>query len=131
MNKQHFLVKRLKREIVDELVKDSIQEEGSVHKFEEFVYEEIRGALNENQEHFSENIEEIHKVYIKQEEGRSSLEQNQSFTGIQEDIMEFPIPDKLKIDNLQSSNEKSKEESVIARLKGETVQLSAVKYQGK
>ena len=56
MNKQHCLVKRLKREIVDELVKDSIQEEGSIHKFEESVYEEIRGALNENQEQFSDNI---------------------------------------------------------------------------
>ena len=41
MNKQHCLVKRLKREIADELVKDSIQEEGSVHKFEESVYKEM------------------------------------------------------------------------------------------
>ena len=97
MNKHHCLVKRLKREIVDELVKDSIQEEGSVQKFEESVYEEIIEPLNENRDQFLENIEEIHKVYIKQEEGRSSLEQNQSFTGIQEDIMEFPIPDKLKM----------------------------------
>ena len=56
MNKQHFLVKRLKREIADELVKDSIQEEGSVQKFEESVYEEIKGEINKNQEHFSENI---------------------------------------------------------------------------
>ena len=104
MNKQHYLVKRLKREINNEIVKDSIQEEGSVQKFEEFVYEEIKGKLNENQENFSENIEESHRVDIKQEEGRSSLEHNQSFIGIQEDIMEFPIPDKLKVDNLQSSN---------------------------
>ena len=74
MNKQHFLVKRLKTEIVDEMVKDSIQEEGSIHKFEESVYEDIRGEFNENQEHFLENIEESHKVDIKQEEGRSSLE---------------------------------------------------------
>ena len=50
MNKHHFLVKRLKREIAEELVKDSIQEEGSVHKIEDSVYEESRGALNENQE---------------------------------------------------------------------------------
>ena len=74
MNKQHCLVKRLKREIVDELVKDSIWEEGLVHKFEEFVYEEIKWALDENKEHFSENIEEIHRVDMKHEEGRSSLE---------------------------------------------------------
>ena len=80
---------------------------------------------------FSDNIEEIHRFVIKQEEGGISLEHNQSFIGIQEYIMEFPVPDKLKADNLQSSNEKSKEESVIAGLKGETVQHSAIKYQGK
>ena len=50
MSKQHCLVKRLKKEIVDELVKDNIREEGSVYKFEDFVYEEVKGALNENQE---------------------------------------------------------------------------------
>ena len=32
IRKQHCLVKRLKREIVDELVKDSIQEEGPLKK---------------------------------------------------------------------------------------------------
>ena len=114
MNKKHCLVKRLKREIVDDLVKDSVREEGSIQKFEESVYEEVKGSLNENQEQFSENIEEIHIVDIKQEQGRSSLEQNQSFIGIQEDIMEFPVPDKWKADNLQSSNERYKEDSIVA-----------------
>ena len=95
------------------------------------MYEEISKAFNENKEHFLENIEKSHKVDIKQEEGRSSLEQNQSFIGIQEYIMEFPVPDKLKADNLQSSNEKSKEDSLITGLKGEIVKLSAIKYQGK
>ena len=32
MNKQHHLAKRLKREIVEEMVKDSIQEEDSIQK---------------------------------------------------------------------------------------------------
>ena len=105
MNKQHCLVKMLKREIVEELVKDGIQKEVSVQKFEESVYEESREALNENQEQFSENIEESHRVDTKQEEGKSSLEQNQSLIGIQEDIMEFPVMDKLKVDNPQSLNE--------------------------
>ena len=45
--------------------------------------------------------------------------------------MAFPIPEKLKVDNLQSSNEKSNEELVMAGFKGEVVQLSTVKYQGK
>ena len=48
INKQHCLVKRLKREIVEELVKDNIQEEVSVQKFEDSVYEERREELNEN-----------------------------------------------------------------------------------
>ena len=95
------------------------------------MYEEIRGALNENQEQFLENIEESHKVDITQEEGRSSLEQNQSFIAIQEDIMEFPVTDKLKADNPQSSNENSKEELVAAGLKCDLVQLSAANYQVK
>ena len=55
------------------------------------MYEEIRGAINENQEQFSENIGEIHRFDIKLEQGRSYLEHNQSFTCIQEDIMEFPV----------------------------------------
>ena len=58
-------MKRLKREIIDDMVKDNIQEECPVLKFEESVDEEIRGALNENQEQFSENIEESHRVDIK------------------------------------------------------------------
>ena len=59
------------------------------------------------------------------------MEQNQSFIGIHKDIMEFPILDKLKVDNLQSSNEKSEEDSVATWLKGEIIKLSAVKYQAK
>ena len=45
--------------------------------------------------------------------------------------MKFPVTDNLKADNPQSSDEKSKEESLAAGLKCEMVQLSAVKYQGK
>ena len=48
MNKHHCIVKRLKREIADDLVKCSVQEEGLVQKFVESVYEEVKGALNEN-----------------------------------------------------------------------------------
>ena len=65
MNKQHCLAKRLKREIVEELVKDSIQEEGSTQKFKDPVYEESRRTINENQEPFSENVEESHILDTK------------------------------------------------------------------
>ena len=45
--------------------------------------------------------------------------------------MEFLVPNKLKVDNLQSSNEKSNEELVMEGFKGEAMQLLVVKYQGK
>ena len=56
MNKQHFLVKRLKREIIDEMVKDNIQEEYLVLEIQESMDEQIRGVHNENQVDISENI---------------------------------------------------------------------------
>ena len=91
-------------------MKDSIQEEDSIQKFKDSMYEESRGTINENQEQFSDNIEESHRVDTKQEEGKSSLEKNQNITDVQEIIVEFPITDNLKADNPQSSGEKSKEE---------------------
>ena len=45
--------------------------------------------------------------------------------------MEFPVTDRLKADNPQSSNEKYKEESFAAGLKCDIVKLSSVEYQGK
>ena len=99
MNKQHCLAKRLKREMLEELVKDSIQEEYSTQKFEDSVYEESRGTINENHEPFSENVEESRIVDTKQEEGKSPLQQNQDITDVQESILEFPVTDNLKVDN--------------------------------
>ena len=65
MNKQHCLVNRLKREIIDEMVKENIEEECPVLKFEESMGEEIKGALNEKKMQISENIAETLKVDIK------------------------------------------------------------------
>ena len=65
MNKKHCLVKRLKRETIDEIVKDNIQEEYPVAKREEFVDEQIRGPHNENQVHISKNIAETLEEDIK------------------------------------------------------------------
>ena len=45
--------------------------------------------------------------------------------------MEFLVPNKLKVDNLQSSNEKYNEELVMVGFKGEVVQISAIKYKDK
>ena len=93
--------------------------------------EDIRGELNENQVQISKNIAETLEEDIKQEEDKITLEKNLISRSIQEEIMEFPIADKLKVDNLQSLNEKSNEELVMAGFKGDVVQISAIKYQGK
>ena len=45
--------------------------------------------------------------------------------------MDFSVPEKMKVDNVQSSNEKSNEELVMEGFKGEALQISAIKYQGK
>ena len=74
MNKQYILVKRLNREITDELVKDSVQEECSNPKFEEHVCEEIREVFHANEEQISENSEEDQRAVTDQEDGMSSLE---------------------------------------------------------
>ena len=61
-------------------MKDSIQEGDSIQKFEDSVHEESRGTINENQEQFSEDVEESHRVDTKRLEDKSSLEQNQYIT---------------------------------------------------
>ena len=65
MNKQYSLVKRLKREITDELVKDIVQEECSTQSFEEPVYEEVREVFHGNQEQISENAEEDQRSFYR------------------------------------------------------------------
>ena len=113
MNKKHCLVKRLKREIIDEMVKDNIQEEYPVPKLEELVDEQIRGAHNENQVQISKNIADTVEEDIKQKEDKITLEKNQISTSIQEEIVEVPVPEKLNIDTIQSSNNKTNEELVM------------------
>ena len=82
MNKQYSLVKRLKKEVINELVKDNVQEECSTKEFEEPICEEVREVFHGNQEQISENVEEDQRDVTDQEYGRSSLEQNQSFTSV-------------------------------------------------
>ena len=84
-----------------------------------------------NQEHISENTEEDQRVVTDQEDGRSSLEQNQSFTSVRENLTEVHVPVKLKADNLQIPNRNLKGKSVVVELKDEAVQISSVKFQGK
>ena len=69
------------------------------------------------QEQISKNAEENQRAIIDQEDGRSSLEKNQSFTDVQEDITEVPVLSKLKANSVQITNEKLKGKSVVTRLK--------------
>ena len=74
MNKQYSLVKRLKKEITDDMVKDNVQQECSTQKFKEPVREEVKEVFDGNQEQVSENAEEDQTTFINQEERRCSLE---------------------------------------------------------
>ena len=84
-----------------------------------------------NQEQISENAKEDQRAVTDQEDGRSSLEWNQSFTSVQENIIEVLVQVKWKAGNLQISNEKFKGKSIVIGLKVDGVQLLAVKLQGK
>ena len=52
------------------------------------------------QNFFLENAEKKHRVVSNQEEEVGSLEQNQSFTGVQERIKKIPVEAKLEADSL-------------------------------
>ena len=93
--------------------------------------EEVKEVFDVNQEQVSKNVEEDQIVVINQEERRCSLERNQSFTGVQENITEVHVLVKLKADNLRIPNKKLKGKFVVVELKYETVQISSVKFQGK
>ena len=62
--------------------------------------EEVREVVNGNPEKISENAEKKHRVVSNQEEEVGSLEQNQSFTGVQERIKKIPVEAKLEADSL-------------------------------
>ena len=49
MNKQFSFVKRVKKELIDELVQYHVQENCLSHGFEEPVYEDVRETVNGNQ----------------------------------------------------------------------------------
>ena len=93
--------------------------------------EEVREVVNGNLEKISENAEKKHIAVWNQEEEVGSLEQNQSFTGVQERIKKIPVEAKLKVDNFQISNEKIKGKSVATGSTYDVVQISTVKFQGK
>ena len=51
-------MKKLKKEVINELVKDNVQEECSTKEFEEPVCEGVRDVFHGIQEHISNNAKE-------------------------------------------------------------------------
>ena len=68
MNKKYIFVKRLKKELSDELVQDRVQENCSTQEFEEPLCEEVREVVNGNQEQVPENAKKEHIAISNQEE---------------------------------------------------------------
>ena len=67
MNKQYSMVKRLKKEVINELVKYNVQEECSTKEFEEPVCEGVRDVFHGIQEHISNKVEENQRIATDQE----------------------------------------------------------------
>ena len=125
MNKSHSLVKRLKKEVIIETVKETTKVESSTHKFEECGDQQNKGELNESQVQSLEDVAEIIENDIEntfeedtnQEEGKCVLEQEQIPTYVHEERREIPMLDKLGVDNTQISKEGFEEKLVMKGVK--------------
>ena len=67
---------------------------------------------------------------MKQEEERTSVENDQDFTDIQENIADVFVPSKLEVENIQIPSKKLKGRSLV-EIKNEGVQISSIKFRGK
>ena len=67
---------------------------------------------------------------MKQQEERKSVEHDQDFTDIQENIVDIFVPAKIEAKNIQIPSKKLKGKSVV-ELKNEGVQISSIKFCGK
>ena len=67
---------------------------------------------------------------MKQEEERKSVEHDQDFTDIQENIAEVFVPAKLEAENIQIPSKKLKGKSMVV-LKYEAMEISSIKFRGK
>ena len=109
MNKHFSLVKRLKKEFIAESVEENVQEKSSAQKLEEPICEEQREIYDDIQIEVSENVEEVQAAVLKQEEERKSVEHDQDFIDIQENIADVFVPSKLEAKNIQIPSKNSKE----------------------
>ena len=84
IDKQFGFVKRFKKEMIEDLVQDNIQENSSCQGFKDYVDEDGREALDDKQDHVIED-EKMEKTFeLNPEQDICSTEQNQSSICIQE-----------------------------------------------
>ena len=124
------MVKRLKKEFIAESVEENVQEESSAQKLEELVCEEKINIYEGNWIEVYENVEEVQAAVLKQEEERKSIEHDQDFTHIQENIANVFVPANFQAENIQISSKKIKGKSVV-ELKNEGIQISSINFRGK
>ena len=104
MNKQFGFAKRFKKELMNELVQDNIQEKISGQEFEETVDEELGKTLDDNSEQVLKNDEKEQRSISNHEEKLGLREQKQSFIYVQESTRNVPIVAEMRNKNLKFSN---------------------------
>ena len=82
MNKQFGFAKRFKKELMNELVHDNVQENCSGQGFEEPVDEEVREMFDGNSEQVLKNDEKDQRVVPNYEEKLGLTEQKKSFISV-------------------------------------------------
>ena len=113
MNKIHSLVKILKKEFIVESVEENAQEDSTAQNLEEPECREQREIDEDNQIEVSKNLEEVQATGLKQEEEKKSVEHDQEFTDIQENLIDVIVLGKLQDENIQIPSKKFKGNSVV------------------
>ena len=126
MNKLHILVKRLKKEVIVELVEENSQEESSAQKLEEPIGGEQRYIDEENQIEISKDVEEVLAVALEWEEEKKSVDLDQDINDIQENMADASVPANIEVENIQIPSKKSKGNSLV-ELKDGGLVISSIK----
>ena len=98
MNKQFSFVKRFKKDLSNELLQDSVQDNCSSQRFE-YVSE----ALDDKPEKVLNNDEKEKRAISDHEQKLGLAEKKQSFISVQECTTRFPIVAEIRNDTLQVS----------------------------
>ena len=115
MIKQFGIVKRFKKELIDDLMKDNVQENSLGQEFKEPMDEDGIKIMDGNQE----KVLEIHKrekiVVSNNEEDMGPIEQKQSSTCIQQISTKVFVEDDLKDKFFQSLEVKVQKKNLFYR----------------